>query len=518
MGWLATLLLIVFGCVLVGIGWLWWKIRSVLYSDVTVSSQQWVDVKDGRDLDVTETAMARMNDRNGALVDTNVIFIQGPPLREKLVREALLLLQQRHGMLQMIIQQQPNNTYKFQAMKQPTIDLVVLPEPEETKPVVGVSEGDQWWTDEVRDELDKPFVNGEPLFRVRLFEPKGEQETYTTMVWSFHHAAFDGGAIMFVYQDFLTVLGQLANGETVKTTTDTMDDTNKTTALLHRSHQLQASNMNRIDYEPMYKPLFGTIWHFMRHKSMFDWKRWLPTDNSMRKTCIFPMVVSKEKLKLVIQKAKANGVTVHAVLFACAVSAYRRSHEVTESCCSVTVHSMSLRSRAKPPVPPNTLLSAVLALPIHSHLSAQPNITQPTDWLDHNQFWALAKDAYHILHSSELSNLIGGMRRLFEYFASGDKPPAKEDPNTTDRVNTLFNISNRGRFPGLDQQFGPFRFAGTFWSTAEHKGGHPYTHNIVSSAGGNLFWTISYYTHVSTLQQTQRYAQAVMETIDEICK
>lgn len=78
-----------------------------------------------------------------------------------------------------------------------------------------------------------------------------------------------------------------------------------------------------------------------------------------------------------------------------------------------------------------------------------------------------------------------------------------------------FNISNRGYFNNLSGFFGPFKLQKVFWTTAEHQTGFAHTHNVVSF-GGKLFWSISYYTHVTTFEQVSGYAELIMDTIENL--
>ena len=127
--------------------------------------------------------------------------------------------------------------------------------------------------------------------------------------------------------------------------------------------------------------------------------------------------------------------------------------------------------------------------------------------------WDIAQEIQQQTHGKHFVGVLSFFLKLFKLFPP--KPP-KGDTQKKEglgrNATAAFNISNRGYYPDLDANFGSYKVLGTYWSTAEHQGGFPHTHNIVSF-GGKLFWSLTYYTHVSTFEQTQEYAQTIQQTL-----
>lgn len=170
----------------------------------------------------------------------------------------------------------------------------------------------------------------------------------------------------------------------------------------------------------------------------------------------------------------------------------------------LTCHSVSCRKYCTPPVSSNILGNFLVPFLITS------TIKQQVDQMD---LWEMAKEISSELHSNKFVGLLSFISKLISWIP----PKAQEPPKENLGRNTFipFNISNRGHFANVSQSFGPFTLLKTFWTTAEHHTGFPHTHNVVSF-GGELFWSITYYTHVSTLEQVAGYAQEIVATIENI--
>jgi hypothetical protein len=174
----------------------------------------------------------------------------------------------------------------------------------------------------------------------------------------------------------------------------------------------------------------------------------------------------------------------------------------------MTLHSMSTRGYCTPKIPSSVLGVYVTAFPVLA--------TFPKAQTDTEKFWEYAKAVQGVLHHKDIPGVISFVLKLMSFFKPSPPQPLTPQKEFGRMQSVPFNISNRGYYRAFDKSFGPYKLLGTYYATAEHIRGFPHCHNIVGF-GNELHWSLIYYTHVSTLDQTIGYARTMLQLIDEAC-
>ena len=96
-----------------------------------------------------------------------------------------------------ISEEDDGKTLYFRQMKEPCVLFDVRPS----------GDVENWWIDELQNEIELKFDNNGPLWRAIYYTPHLDDEE-VVMIFSFHHSAFDGGSIMSFYDKFLSLCNE----------------------------------------------------------------------------------------------------------------------------------------------------------------------------------------------------------------------------------------------------------------------------------------------------------------------
>ncbi|MDQ0561307.1 hypothetical protein QO004_003100 [Rhizobium mesoamericanum] len=165
------------------------------------------------------------------------------------------------------------------------------------------------WRLAVSDELMEPFEQGGPLARTVLFHSR----SYTTLVFTAHHAVADGMSVAFILRDMLTVVGG-----------GYLTDTS-----LPLAQETIASSWNL-------KPSSAEPPTVASPATMLDRTRGRPIVSSLQ--------FSKDLSARIRTVARKHGTTVHGALLAAIILAGRRVSEVWRNGTVRAVSPVNLRS------------------------------------------------------------------------------------------------------------------------------------------------------------------------------
>lgn len=352
--------------------------------------------------------------RLGIFVVAQVIRVNGP-LTERDLVSGLAALQNRHPLLRVHL---PTAGSDF---------VEAGTEPIELRPLV--RENAEHWQRAYAEQIASPQPYGKrPLVRVTWLRDATGQEH--DLITSGSHIILDGAAGTAYYRDLLSACARSIEGASVFG--ETLEVVPALDELLPR-------------------------WARERKKvQRFEPARIMSIDRAAppakRSSRVQFRAVDADRTALLVERARAHGVTLTSVLNAAALKAAR---SVEADDCELTVSTnVSLRHLLEPPVSADHLGSYVSAVSTHHRVEVA------------SDFWTLAREnADAVKRAVDAGEHLGAYRAKFgrlEKFVLRFFAPRFR----AGRIQAL-NVTNMGRVP-YPTQFGPLRATGFYIGSSQH--------------------------------------------------
>ena len=470
----------------------------------------------GRPVGPTENIWRMLHDKNGSLLIAYTLVLRSKkPLQATVVKKAMELLTVRHPMLCMCVRKNPDGDYCLQKMDKVQVDLRQL--------------DDQDWHHVMEENLLEKFdgENG-PLWRVTLL-PNARYKTASgrddndmalyphecICIFSFHHIVIDGASRNKLFAEFINYVNKLSSNEEPKVTTMPMlppfhvylNEAVKPKWYLC----LLATFSELLCFLPGFAGfVMGLVVERGRKGNIFIKKHGLEIQRNPQiqpRTKIIPLEFTKDMTSSLLKKCKEHQTTVQgAIQTAGGVSMVTM---LEEQQCEIEFNvTVNTRPYFKSKVP-NEYVGAYV-----SRLQCKNTfVTSP----DADKFWCMAKNTSKDIHARlkknehmEMAIMFDCMGPLLSQFLSGGR---NRDKKSGERSRQLMGYNNFGYCKFLDRSPNDdVILRATFGCTAQHQQGTIFANNV-ATFNGQLFWTVAYYSNITSDATAQRYADLVKETI-----
>ena len=224
--------------------------------------------------------------------------------------------------------------------------------------------------------------------------------------------------------------------------------------------------------------------------------------NVEQKTCIIPMEFSREDTSRLLARCRENKATIHGAVQASvslALAKLFQEGEVTEEISLPVACTINLRPFIKgSPVPADCL--GTYFMPLFIQHTVKPLHKMPDD------FWKMASRT-----TEQVKFGISG-RRLYD-FIKFFKCFFHLSLNKDSRYPVLSALTNLGNCSFLDRSLeADVKFRAMHSCTDEHEAGPIFAARVVTF-NGQMFFTICYYTNVTTKERAMEFANSVRETL-----
>ncbi len=411
----------------------------------------------------------------GAMIDVNIARIEGT-ITDKILRQALDLVQKRHPILQVRIIASKEG-FHFQSEHASKIPLRVVDK-----------QGENQWLDIVEDELHKKFPNNTvPLCRVTFL--KSSADNISEIIVTFHHAITDGMSCMRFIHELLFYCQQISTGvlipEVITMPMLPAVENIIDAKLWQRNNIITNTHKKIVEEAP--KP-----------KLIMDGEA--PT--SERRNHLLPRILSQKMTLMLKKRCKEEETTVHGAL--CAAMLFGASQftladtPVYFSCGS----NVNLRKSCVPEISDDWMGCFVSGLDTN-HI------------LDKNtSFWNLARECKSKINDSINSGIHLKNINSDRISTINEELLIKMSEHNMGRNNTI-HISNLGQF-NLCQQYGIYRIKELYFATGQHVIGACFWLGVVTFHE-QLFCSFAHVVPLISTKTAEFFADSVICIMQKAC-
>ena len=462
-------------------------------------------------IDSFEHVLRIAHDVNGLLIVARAVVLSSKkPIKASVVKNAMILLTKRHPMLRMCIRKDQDGVFCFQEMDK--VDFRQL--------------GTRDWRNVMEESLLEKFdaENG-PLWRLIFlanarYKPGTEIRDTTSYpnecicIFGFHHLIIDGPSLTRMFAEFINYVERLTNNEEPEVLS--MSLLPSCHVYLHEAvgskwyHCLMTAALNIFSSLPCF-PVFmmGVVFGMSRKGNVFTKKYGIEVQRNPEiqpRTKIIPLEFSKKDTSSLLQKCKEHQTTVQGAIqaaggFAMATLLDENEFEIE---CAITVNARPFfKSRV-----PNEY-----ARPYLGFISCKNSFIRSPDIV---KFWCMAKSISNDIHAKLKKNEHMKSALMFDYMApmlSRLFKSTNKDDEHGGRSNNLIVYNNLGSCKFLHgSPDDDVIIRASFGCTAEHQQGSIFANSIITF-NDQLFWTVVYYSNITSETMAQRYAGLIKETI-----
>lgn len=474
----------------------------------------------GRPIDSTEEIWRIAHDRNEDIIANVLVLRSKKPIKATDVKNAMRLLTKRHPMLRMHLRKNQDGVYCFQKMDKVDVDMRQLDIKD--------------WQNVMEESLLEKFdsENG-PLWRVTFlpnarYKPatRGDVKDMTSYpnecicIFGFHHIIIDGPSFARMFAEFISYVNKLSNNEEPKVSS--MALLPPFSVYIHEAvksrwyHHLLAAAMDMLSLIPGFPAfMMVAVVGISGKGNVFTRKHGVEVQRNPQiqpRTKIIPLEFSKEETSSLLKKCKKHQTTVQGAVqtAGCVAMTSLLEENECEIECGITVNA---RRFFKSTVP-NEYTGPYVT-------SIQCKNTVDTS-LEHEKFWERAKSVSEDIHGRLKKNEHMEMALMFycmapvlrQYFSKS----AKRDNEHGNRFRHLMVYTNLGYCKFLDgSPNDDVILRASFSCTAEHERGSIFANNI-ATFNDQLFWTVVYYSNITSEPTAQKYADLVKEAIFKAVK
>ena len=416
-------------------------------------------------------------------------------------------------MLCMCIRKNPDGDYCLQKMDEVQVDLRQL--------------DDQDWHHVMEENLLEKFdgENG-PLWRV-TFLPNARYETAAERddnnmtsyphecicIFGFHHIIIDGPSFARMFAEFVNYVNKLSSNDEPKVTTMPMLPTfhvyiNEAVKPKWYLCLLEIF-LELLCFIPGFPGfMMGVVMGMGGEGNVFTKKHGLEIQRNPQiqpRTKIIPLQFTKVETSTLLKKCKEHQTTVQgAIQTAGGVSMVTMLEE--QQCeieSSVTVNA---RPYFKSKVPNEYAGAFVTLLQCKNIFVASP---------DADKFWCMAKITSKDIHTRLKKNEHMEMAVMFDCMGPVLSQFLSEGTNnkSNERSRQLLVYTNLGYCKFLDgSPSDDVILRANFGCTAEHQQGTIFANNM-ATFNGQLFWTVAYFSNITSDATAQKYADLVKGTV-----
>ena len=426
------------------------------------------------------------------------------------------LLMKRHPMLRMCTRKNQDRDYCLQKMENVHPDLRQL-------------DTEDWKTAMEENLLEKFDGENGPLWRV-TFLPNGRYKPQTgsdvndmtlyphecICIFGFHHMIIDGTSYSRMFAEFINYVAKLNNREEPEVTSMPMlpplDAYTDEVAPPKWYHHLIKLVLELLCFIPGFPAsVTGLMTGMSGEGNVFTRKYGVEIQRNPHiqpRTKIIPIEFTKAETSRFLKKCKEHQTTVQGAVQTAAgvamVTMLEEKEYQVES--NVTVNG---RPFFKSNVPNDYAGSYLALLQCKNMVVSSP---------DAKQFWDMSKHTCDDIHAKlkknehiEMSLVFYCMSPLFKTFM-GEAGKTKDDKSGR-RFRQLLVFTNLGYCKFLDGSADDdIILRARFGCSAEHQQGTIFGNNL-ATFNGKLFWTIVYYSNITSEATAQKYADLVKGTI-----
>ena len=193
---------------------------------------------------------------------------------------------------------------------------------------------EDWWVDELQNDIEEKFnsISG-PYWRVTLFisfdNTIDVKEKDNYLLFTFHHAVFDGAAIMAFYQKFLKVYAFLDEG-------GVFDDQQIGKIIpFTEAPPINSGDVceKKIYWWTLVKTIFRYVYYFyFTNRCVYDKSRWIKEGyttgvSEEAHTTLLPFKLEAEDLNALKVACKKRNVTLHSAVVAATQLAFKETYQ-----------------------------------------------------------------------------------------------------------------------------------------------------------------------------------------------
>ncbi|XP_077998982.1 uncharacterized protein LOC144451937 [Glandiceps talaboti] len=469
----------------------------------------------GRELDFMEGLSFQFEGMSNV---AHILVVESPvPITEDLVTKAAILLSRRHPLLRSKVTREVNPRNGKERVYYSEI------EKEDERIDVRFVDEISWEETHVRDGKTSYDLCTGPLWRLWLLKSqeidKKDSKTghsyCTNMILGYHHGIMDGNAGIRLTDHLLTYL------EMVHSAKD--DDPLEVESLpfLPSLYDLLPPNAMKMSWWQKPKLVTFALKEMVKSSENVYMKHhpaeMVKNEDVAHESRILPVVIPEPLTTEFIKRCKENGITVHGALtaaFSIAMVQLTFGESVRSKKSIATLFQINMR-RYLPSNPGDDNMGVFfgnMEMPVKV-----PVVKTPDD------FWKLAKTCYQQVHRL-LEREVMEMSKIFKYLIddlgvnifklmlnAGQK-------SGHGRMRPLFSISNMGRCDFVTRENGrTFELIGTYMSVYAASLGPIFVNNIFTFRKC-IYWSIVYYTQITSKETVQQYADLAMKILTNACE
>ena len=444
-------------------------------------------------------------EKNRYGIVTTVLTIESQVTLDPLMVERVMtMLSKLYPLLRMrVTKDSQTGKQYFSEMDEPnTVDFKVLEDVNAEDWVPVAEEQSLGWLD---------FSSG-PLWGAILLKEVYDDKAKkykNTLLFRNHHVISDGRSFIALFEQLLEYLSLLHKGEEV--VVESLPLRPPCTHLMR--HCCTPSVWENLVFRMMF---------FVARVKMMFW--WTTKSGTNLYTAIFPPIILRDPSVSVVTSiiprvfsegdtlalmkcSKEQNCTVHGAITAATYMALAKilkkaDHTLKSPALSLkTSFNVGIRKDCCPQIPRNEFgyLASIATL----------EATVPAS---STEFWLFARECTQRVHKAlSKGEHHASLSKLF------DLRPKVNTAENAGRWETIFNISNLGRFElGKGKQW-PYQPVARYGFTAEQTTGPVFANNLVT-VNGKLSWGVTYFTNITTKEQAEEFFDLAMNILMDACK
>ncbi|XP_078000317.1 uncharacterized protein LOC144452955 [Glandiceps talaboti] len=465
-------------------------------------------VPGGREMSAEEWMTTGLTEL-GILTNCYVHFVESrQPVTKELVTRAAQMMRARHPLLRMrvddIIDEHGKARHYFIPMEEEVLDIELIAK-------------DDWQDVHTAELLHNINSKTGPLWRIKIMPNNEENGLYQTILFvTFSHAIIDGNIMMRFIDELLSNMSLVAEGKG-----------DLPVSLPMVPHALDTFGIQRITWWEWFKfkfVLFHLLsWHQPVNLYLAKFGVEIARNpNAKKETRIIPLEFSQQETSKILEKSRCHKATVSGTLAAAAAVAISQIMQdgVLKSPLTVpTSFATDARRICKPP------LDATKTFAIYAPLVDTPiDMKVEANARNPDEFWRLAAHYTKETHSMATggwpqTNMKSTLFIQNQGYSVDDfiLPTIKDDKNGNRFGDGIFFFSNLGNLSYFTRETPRiFELTRRHCACEMSKFGSIFCHYICTF-DGRLFWSLTYYSHVTTRERAQEYANLITDILTEMC-
>ena len=457
------------------------------------------DGKIRRPLGPKEVAFVGTEKNRYGIVITVLTIESQVPLNPLMVERVMTMLSKRYPLLRMrVTKDSQTGKQYFSEMDEPnTVDFKVLEDVNAEDWVPVAEEQSLGWFD---------FSSG-PLWRAILLKEVYDDKAKkykNTLLFRNHHVISDGRSFIALFEQLLEYLSLLHKGEEV--VVESLPLRPPCTHLMR--HCCTPSVWENLVFRMMFfVARVKMIWPTTKSTNLYTaiFPPVILRDPSVSVvTSIIPRVFSEGDTLAVMKCSKEQNCTVHGAITAATYMAVAKilkkaCHTLKSPLSLKTSFNVGIRKECCPEIPRNEFGSFFSVATLEA--TVPPSSTE---------FWLLARECTRRVHKTVSKGEHHAFLKLH-------LRPKVNTALNAGRRETIFNISNLGRFElGKGKQW-PYQPVARYGFTAGQTTGSVFENTVVT-LNGKLSWGVLYFTNITTKGQAEEFFDLAMNILMDACK